>query len=176
MILNNYYNMCKQLYTQFTPSNPDKGTPVILTNGSSSTGYGRDRDPLIFCLNSIASTYIKTTLPGTSTENGLGTNIVFGTNDTPPTPDDFTTDAISNINFVSGSISNVDSKSSKVEIIFKNNNKSAITIKDVLICSNASYGTSTSVRPAIFREVFPQPITVEAGQNFTFKLTKSYGD
>jgi hypothetical protein len=177
MVLNNYYNMCKQLYAQIgTPTGPEFAVPVKLTNGSSSTSYGRSRDPMIFFLNTLASSYVLTTLPGSGTRQAYYIHIVFGTNDTPPTPDDYTTDAIAGINYVSGTITAEDENKGKLTVIFKNNNSSSITIKDVLICGCAEVGNNYVVHPAIYREVFPQPITVEAGQHFTFSLTKSYGE
>lgn len=178
MILNNYYKMCKQLYSQITLSNPWEGSAVILSNGNSSTGCypspsssRGEKDPLCFQISAISSSYIFTSLPGAYTYSGFSLAIVFGDNDTPVTPDDYTTSAFSNISLNSGTI-----EGKTLHLIFRNNNAQTITIKDVMIFSNCCCYSDTGTMPAIIREVLPEPITVEAGNYFTFNLTKSYGD
>lgn len=178
MILNNYYNICKQLYSQIGYSNPSFGVAFTATNGSSVTTYANGeyycKDPM--CFNLTSTSVIYTALPGTGNKSGNSIGIVFGSNDTPVTPDDYTTDAIPNITVVNITISRVNTSNGKLTVIFKNGNSSPITIKDVIICGGCGASNYSSPHAAIIREVFPQPITVEAGQHFTFSLTKSYGE
>lgn len=175
MLLENYYKASKYVYELIGYNSPSQVVTVKLTDGSESTlGTYQSgmKDPLMFQIYSLTSSnYIYTTLPQRGSRYGGSLTVVFGNNDTPATYTDYTTTAIPNIVWHSSTVEN-----GGILFMFRNNNSTPITIKDILLCGNICTGTDSSYVYAIYREVLSEPITVEAGNYFTFFLKKTYGE
>lgn len=186
MLLNNYYNLYEaSTYLYRTPSNyyPSgsfvAGAPTLQLK--QDDGNYADITPDMCGAQGIAdklSGYFQQTPPSVSNvfatkapttgANNYKTYIAFGSGTTPPTLDDYTVEEfIDNIAPTATRVISIEN-GKRIYFTFTNNNEYTINISEVVVYGNiAAYMYETKLG-ALLREVFPIPITVEAGESFIF--------
>ena len=145
----------------------NNGSEVSVTTSMCGAQVYGDKLRGMFGGNTPSASAIYAYPPTSQSIAGTDTYIAFGSGTTPPTIDDYAVEAlISNISATATRVINLEN-GHRVYITFINNNNTSITINEVVMYGSLN-ASGFAANPALLREVFETPITVEAGESFIY--------